>query len=114
MTILFYFFSRETTYKGHSDSVDQLCWHPTNPDLLATASPDRSVRIWDARASKCVASVSTRGENINIDWSPDGKTIAVGNKEDLVSFIDAKTHKVGIERNVFFRSRHEIVSFRLV
>jgi THO complex subunit 3 len=33
------------------------------------------------------------GENININWAPDGKTIAVGNKEDLVTFIDYKTHK---------------------
>ena len=24
--------------------------------------------------------VSTKGENINICWSPDGNTIAVGNK----------------------------------
>lgn len=31
------------------------------------------------------------GENINIRWSPDGKTIAVGNKEDLVTFIDVRT-----------------------
>ena len=34
------------------------------------------------------------GENINITWSPDGKTLAVGNKEDLISFIDVKTHKI--------------------
>lgn len=32
------------------------------------------------------------GENINICWSPDGQTIAVGNKDDVVTFIDAKTH----------------------
>lgn len=34
------------------------------------------------------------GENINITWSPDGNTIAVGNKEDLVSFIDVRAHKI--------------------
>ena len=38
---------------------------------------------WDVRSGKCVMNVATKGENINIDWSPDGKTIAVGNKEDL-------------------------------
>ena len=35
--------------KGHNDSVDQLCWHPSNGNLLVTASGDRSIRIWDAR-----------------------------------------------------------------
>lgn len=34
------------------------------------------------------------GENINICWSPNGQTIAVGNKEDLVSFIDVRSHKI--------------------
>ena len=31
-------------------------------------------------AGKCVNVVNTKGENINICWSPDGETIAVGNK----------------------------------
>lgn len=54
------------------------------------------MRVWDARASgqKSAHVVPTKGENINISWSPDGNTIAVGNKEDVVSFIDARTYKV--------------------
>jgi len=91
--------SKEDTYKGHSDAVDQLIWHPTEPDLLATASGDKTVRIWDSRSDKSikgksVATINTKGENINITWSPDGKTLAVGNKEDLISFIDVKTQKI--------------------
>jgi THO complex subunit 3 len=31
---------------------------------------------------------------ISFHRSQDGKTIAVGNKEDLVSFIDVKGHKI--------------------
>ena len=41
-------------------------------------------------------------ENINIAWAPDGKTIAVGNKEDLVTFIDAKSHKIVREEQFKF------------
>ena len=52
--------------------MDQLCWHPTKPDMLATASGDKTVRVWDARASKAVTTINTKGENINITWSPDG------------------------------------------
>ncbi len=36
--------------KGHSDSVDQLCWHPSHPELLVTASGDKTIRVWDARS----------------------------------------------------------------
>lgn len=42
------------------------------------------------------------GENINVCWSPDGQTIAVGNKEDLVTFIDVKTHKPRAEEQFKF------------
>ena len=43
-----------------------------------------------------------QGENINIAWAPDGKTIAVGNKEDLVSFIDVRSHKIKREEQFKF------------
>jgi THO complex subunit 3 len=46
-----------TLSKGHSDSVDQLCWDPTSGDRLATASADRSVRIWDIRSGSKVGAV---------------------------------------------------------
>lgn len=94
--------TKETNFKGHGESVDQLCWHPSNSDLLVTASGDKTIRIWDARASKCVSVVNTKGENINICWSPDGNTIAVGNKEDLITFIDARTHKARCDEQFKF------------
>ncbi|KAK2154221.1 hypothetical protein LSH36_274g04026 [Paralvinella palmiformis] len=90
--------SKDHTFRGHGDSVDQLRWHPSHPDLFVTASGDKTVRIWDARASKSAAIIATKGENINICWSPDGQTIAVGNKDDLVTFIDFKSHKIKGDR----------------
>lgn len=48
-----------------------------------------------SRVSSCVS-----GENINICWSPDGQTIAVGNKDDVVTFIDAKTHRSKAEEQI--------------
>lgn len=42
------------------------------------------------------------GENINICWSPDGQTIAVGNKDDVVTFIDAKTYRSKAEEQFKF------------
>ena len=42
------------------------------------------------------------GENINICWSPDGTTIAVGNKEDLITFIDVRSHRSKAEEQFKF------------
>ncbi|KAK7592832.1 hypothetical protein V9T40_007584 [Parthenolecanium corni] len=90
--------SKILSFTEHEGSVDQLCWHKTNPELLCTAGGDKTVRIWDTRQIKCCSTINTKGENINIRWSPDGKTIAVGNKEDLVTFIDTRTCQKIIEK----------------
>ena len=73
LTIKFYIMSsyhiscvfqvKENNYRGHGDSVDQLCWHPTNPDLFVTASGDKTVRVWDVRTTKCIATVNTKGQS---------------------------------------------------
>lgn len=42
--------AKDLELKGHTDSVDQLCWDPKHSDLVATASGDKSVRLWDARS----------------------------------------------------------------
>lgn len=56
-----FFQVKENNYRGHGDSVDQLCWHPSNPDLFVTASGDKTIRIWDVRTTKCIATVNTKG-----------------------------------------------------
>uniref|UniRef100_A0A8C6R7H2 THO complex 3 n=1 Tax=Nannospalax galili TaxID=1026970 RepID=A0A8C6R7H2_NANGA len=93
---------KENNHGGHGDSVEQLCWHPSNPDLFVTASGDKTIRIWDVRTTKCIATVNTKGENITICWNPDGQTIAMGNKDDVVTFIDAKTHRSKAEEQFKF------------
>ena len=42
-----------STIQGHGDSVDQLCWHPTKADMLATASGNtaRNSRKWESYLS---------------------------------------------------------------
>lgn len=35
------------TCLGHSRGINEVCWNPTSP-LLATASDDKTIRVWDA------------------------------------------------------------------
>mmetsp|Transcript_65770 Transcript_65770/g.208170 ORF Transcript_65770/g.208170 Transcript_65770/m.208170 type:complete len:315 (+) Transcript_65770:130-1074(+) len=85
----------ELELKGHGDAVDVLAWDPKSSDRLATSGGDRSVRLWDIRAGKCAQVIETSGDaNINIAWSPDGQLLAVGNRDDVVSFIDVRQHRV--------------------
>lgn len=41
--------TKDKTFYGHNGPVDQLTWHAFNPDLVATASGDKTVRVWDCR-----------------------------------------------------------------
>ncbi len=108
--------------KGHTNSVHQLCWDPTHPEYLATASADKTVRIWDTRSAfphllrlaataeraltctracagaKSTHTLKTSGANLNIAWSPDGGHIAVGNKVDLLTrLLDDKEKAVRVD-----------------
>ena len=77
--------------RGHTEAVQSLCWNPTHPNYIATASTDKSVRIYDSRQNKSTGErVVTPGENINLSWSPNGKHIAVGNDDDVITIIDTR------------------------
>jgi hypothetical protein len=54
--------STGTELKGHQESVDQLRWDPKQPEVLGTASGDKTVRIWDTRSGKCSNVIETKGE----------------------------------------------------
>ncbi|CAN4102539.1 unnamed protein product [Withania somnifera] len=79
---------------GHTDSVDQLCWDPKHVELIATASGDKTVQLWDARSGKCSQQVELSGENINMTYKPDGTHIAVGNRDDELTILDVRKFKL--------------------
>lgn len=73
---------------GHRDSVEQIRFSPIHEDELVSVSCDKTVKFWDVRQKKEVQSIPTHGENINVAWSPNGKTVCVGDRNDTLTFID--------------------------
>ena len=76
--------------KGHGNSVEFVCFNPARPDQLASASLDGTVKVWDTTTARCTSTVTCPGENITLAWSRDGSTLAVGNKDNAITLIDAR------------------------
>lgn len=66
ITSVLHFQSKILSFTEHEGSVDQLCWHKTNPELLCTAGGDKTVRIWDTRQIKCCSTINTKGNRNNL------------------------------------------------
>jgi WD40 repeat protein len=65
--------------------------------LLASASRDGEVKLWDAmhlekkQAARLILPVRVPGPGLNMAFSPDGRRLATGAEENLVKIWDART-----------------------
>lgn len=76
---------------GHTDSVTQLVWHPSDPNQLATASSDRCIRVWKVSDGSTTVSYSLNCAPISLIWSLDGLFIAALGEDDKIAALDLAT-----------------------
>lgn len=64
-------FEQESTpYTGHKDSIEDIQWSPTEPEVFASCSVDKTVKVWDARMNKFARSIEAGNGDINvISWN---------------------------------------------
>lgn len=59
-------------YESHTGSVEDLQWSPTEKDVFASCSVDKTVKIWDSRATarKAMITVTAHKSDINsLSWN---------------------------------------------
>ena len=71
--------------KGHSQWVNTVVFS-SNGKLLATASDDRTVRVWQSSSAEPMLVIHTSIEAVALSFSPDSKTLAVGDDERVLLY----------------------------
>jgi WD40 repeat protein len=85
----------EREIRVHDAPVTAVAWHPTLP-VVATASEDRSVKIWDLRSQTMVQKTGVFLNMPNgLYWSPDGRSLAV-QSVGTATFIDIFSVDAGL------------------
>lgn len=98
----------ETAFRGHTGSVEDVQWKRQGagcPHLFATASSDKSFRVWDARESdrtkSCQHQPSAHASDINVlSWSPMvGELLATGGDDGCFKVWDTRNLAAGAMAN---------------
>ena len=76
--------------KGHTDWIRSLTFSPDGT-TLASASFDKTVKLWDIRTGECLKTLQGHGRVNSVSISPDGKTLASGSHDKTVTLWDIRT-----------------------
>lgn len=79
----------EASLQGHTDWVRDVAWSPTvlQKSYIASASQDKTVRIWTSVAGGAWESKELRFESVlwRVSWSLSGNVLAVSQGDNKVS-----------------------------
>ncbi len=76
--------------EGHTSDVAAIAFSPDGT-RLATASKDKTVRIWDVKTGQRKVRIDIGAAAYAIAFSPDGKKVAVGSFGGAMAVYDAET-----------------------
>jgi len=74
----------KTPFCGHTASVEDLQWSPVEKDVFASASSDKTIRIWDTRRRKnSMLFVAAHKADVNVlSWNPKKSHLMLSGSDD--------------------------------
>lgn len=79
-------------FDGHTRTIYHACFSP-DKSLIASASNDCSVRVWEISSGECIQDFSGySGRMFSVSWSPNGRYLAFGTKDGLGYIYDVSSN----------------------
>ncbi|XP_069767607.1 notchless protein homolog 1 isoform X1 [Narcine bancroftii] len=82
---------------GHQALINEVCFSP-DTRLIASASFDKSVKLWDGRTGKYLASLRGHVSAVyQIAWSADSRLLVSGSSDSTLKVWDVKAQKLSVD-----------------
>ncbi|XP_067866768.1 notchless protein homolog 1 [Heterodontus francisci] len=82
---------------GHQALINEVCFSP-DTRLIASASFDKSVKLWDGRTGKYLASLRGHVSAVyQIAWSADSRLLVSGSSDSTLKVWDVKARKLSVD-----------------
>jgi WD40 repeat protein len=93
------------TLEGHSDAVEAVAFSQDGK-LLASASWDRTVKLWDPATGAALQTLAGHADAVNtVAFSQDGKLLASASRDNTVRLWDPTTGPAADVRKPYGRGR---------
>eukprot|EP01062_Namystynia_karyoxenos_P012915 TRINITY_DN1464_c0_g2_i1.p1 TRINITY_DN1464_c0_g2~~TRINITY_DN1464_c0_g2_i1.p1 ORF type:complete len:450 (+),score=181.86 TRINITY_DN1464_c0_g2_i1:97-1446(+) len=110
----------QVTHTGHGKKVGILSWHPSAEHVLASASMDQTVRLWDIEKGER-ANIGVHSDNVlSVNWNLDGSLFNTTCKDKKVRIVDPRSSSVVSEchahdgsktcRSIWAKRKNQIVT----
>jgi WD40 repeat protein len=93
--------------EGHSDIVRALAFGPDGR-ALATASNDRTLRLWDTETGRTSRIVSSPDKLVAMAFAPDGATLAAATNAGVVTIHDATS--LAVQKTIRHENNEEFLN----
>ncbi|WP_366514155.1 AAA-like domain-containing protein [Moorena sp. SIO3I6] len=88
-------FKEKRRFQGHQNSVNSVSFSPDGK-TLATASSDKTVRVWDLEGNQLALLTGHQGSIRSVRFSRDGKTLATASSDHTVRIWDLEGNQLAM------------------